>query len=117
MFSITKVYSDKNGDSHFEIVRIPLKEQGDIGWLSEKYEATGVIFRVVEPTYDYDFHTAPQRQLIVLLDGEIEIETSLGERRSFQSGDILLMEDTTGKGHKTKNIVQATRRSVFILLP
>ena len=62
--------------------------------------ATGVVFREVEPTYDYHFHTAPQRQYIILLDGEIEIETSLGERRTFGAGDVLLMEDTAGRGTK-----------------
>jgi uncharacterized cupin superfamily protein len=34
----------------------------------------------------------------VLLDGEIEIGTSTGEKRTFKGGDVLLVEDTTGKG-------------------
>jgi quercetin dioxygenase-like cupin family protein len=71
----------------------------------------------VEPSYDWDFHTAPQKQYIILLDGEIEIETSLGEIRRFNAGEILLMEDTSGKGHKTKNIHPVKRRSIFITLP
>ena len=41
--------------------------------------ASGVIFREVEPSYDWNFHVAPQKQYIVLLDGKIEIETSLGK--------------------------------------
>ena len=66
------------------------------------------------PTYDYDFHVAPQRQYIILLDGEIQIETSLGDIRRFAAGDVLLVEDITGKGHRTKNIIPAKRRSIFI---
>jgi quercetin dioxygenase-like cupin family protein len=82
MFHITKVYSDSEGDSHFEDLEVPLKEAGSIGRLSDVLPAGGVIFREVEPAYDWDFHTAPQKQYIILLDGEIEIETS-GRKKSF----------------------------------
>ena len=117
MFSLTRIYSDSNGDSHFEDVEIELKEAGSVGKLSDVIPAKGIIFREVEPSYDWDFHTASQKQYIILLDGEIEIETSLGEIRRFNTGEILLLEDTSGKGHKTKNIHPLKRRSIFITLP
>jgi quercetin dioxygenase-like cupin family protein len=117
MFTVVKVYSDAAGDSHFEEESIPLKEAGDIGSLSDPFPAKEVIFREVAPTYDYDFHTAPRRQYIILLDGAIEIETSLGEKRTFRAGDVLLMEDTEGKGHRTRNLQPAKRKSIFITLP
>ena len=117
MFQVTRVYSDSNGDSHFEDIEIPLKEAGSIGSLSEVLPANGIVFREVEPTYDYDFHNAPQKQYIILLDGEIEIETSLGDKKIFKAGDILLVEDTTGKGHKTKNLQPIKRKSIFITVP
>lgn len=116
MFKITKVYSDEMGESHFEDVEMALNDEGDIGFLSDKIPAKEVIFRKVKPTYDYDFHNAPQRQYIILLDGEIQIETSLGDKRTFKGGDILLMEDTDGKGHKTRNLQNIDRKSVFITL-
>ena len=116
MFKITRIFSDENGDSRFEDIEIPLKEAGEIGSLSNLIPAQGVIFREVVPTYDFDFHNAPQRQYIILLDGEIEIETSLGENRTFGAGEILLMEDTSGKGHKTRNLQNIRRKSVFIPL-
>ena len=116
MFTITKVYSDEAGDSHFAEIEIPLNEAGSIGNLSSPYPANAVIFREVLPTYDWDFHCAPARQFIILLDGEIEIETSLGVKKQFKGGDILLMEDISGKGHKTRNIIPQIRRSVFITL-
>jgi hypothetical protein len=116
MFRITRIYSDTHGESHFEDFEIPLKDAGEIGFLSEKIPAKEVVFRKVKPTYDYDFHTAPQRQYIILLDGEIEIETTLGEKRIFKGGDILLMEDKHGKGHKTRNLQNMERKSIFIVL-
>jgi hypothetical protein len=116
MFSITRIYTDKNGDSRFENLTVPLNDKGDIGFLSDEEPVKGIIFREVLPSYDYDFHNAPQRQYIILLDGGVEIETSLGEKRIFNTGEILLVEDTAGKGHKTKNLEQKPRKSVFITI-
>ena len=113
---VTRVYSDKNGDSQFEDVDIELFDNGEIGQLSENIDVKSLQFRKVSPNYDYDFHHAPQRQFIVLLDGGVEITTSLGETRQFQTGEILLMDDTTGKGHKTKNLEKCERTSIFIHL-
>jgi hypothetical protein len=39
-----------------------------------------------------------------LIQGAIEIETTLGEKRQFKAGQVLLLEDTEGKGHRTRNI-------------
>ncbi len=49
-----------------------------------------------DPDYDYDWHGAPRRQVIVLLDGEIEVAVTSGEKRRFTGGDVVLVEDTTG---------------------
>ncbi len=113
---ITKIFSDENGDSHFENLEIPLIDQGDIGFLSENIDVKKLQFRKVSADYDYDFHCAPQKQFIVLLDGGVKIETSLGEIREFQTGEILLVEDISGKGHKTKNLEKRERTSLFIHL-
>lgn len=115
-FAVTRVYADADGESHFEDIAIPLNDGGEIGFLSEAQKAGTVIFRKVVQQYDYDFHNAPARQYILLMDGVIEIETSLGDKRTFGAGEVLLVEDTTGKGHKTKNITDAIRSSVFITL-
>ena len=113
---VTRVYSDKDGESRFEDINIELFDKGEIGFLSESIDVKIVQFRKVSPDYDYDFHHAPQRQYIVLLDGGVEIETSLGEIRQFQTGEILLMEDTSGKGHRTRNLEKRERTSIFIHL-
>jgi hypothetical protein len=113
---ITRLFSDENGNSHFKDFEIELSDAGEIGKLSKKYPVKDIIFRETSGTYDYDFHNAPQKQFIILLDGIIEIETSLGQKREFRSGEILLVEDTEGKGHKTKSVDGNLRRSIFITL-
>ncbi len=117
LLSFTRLFADEAGESRFEEIAVPLEEKGEIGWLSTSYAVDTLSFRTTEATYDYDFHRAPARQFIVLLDGEIEICTSTGEKRTFGGGDVLLVEDTTGKGHQTRQLSPGTRRSLFITLP
>ncbi|MGC1955104.1 MAG: hypothetical protein WA970_21505 [Gammaproteobacteria bacterium] len=113
---VTRVYADAAGDSHFGELDIPLKDGGTIGRLSESQLVNNIIFRETDADYDYDWHCAPQRQYIVLLDGEIELETSDGEKRRFRGGDILLVEDVSGRGHRTRTVNNKPRRSVFVTL-
>ena len=40
----------------------------------------------------------------MFLRGETEIEVSDGEKRVFRSGDVFLVEDTTGKGHRNRRL-------------
>lgn len=112
----TRIYSDAQGDSRFEECDVALHDRGEIGLLSEDYQVKALQFRENGPEYDYDYHHAPSRQFIFLLDGEIEITTSTGESRIFKGGDILLVEDTTGKCHRARHIKKQTRRSVFVKL-
>ena len=113
---ITRIFSNEEGDSLFEDIEIELESAGEIGNLSNNYPVENTIFRETSGDYDFDFHNAPQRQFVVLLDGIIEIETSLGVKRRFEKGEILLAEDTSGKGHKSKSIDGKLRRSLFITL-
>ena len=59
-----------------------------------------------------DFHNAPRRQYVVLLSGQMEIETGLGEKRTLSTGDVLIAEDLTGKGHITRSSGERVTLSV-----
>lgn len=113
---VTRITTDAANESLFEEIDIPLRDAGEIGRLSEPLAARSVIFRETAADYDYDWHRAPQRQLVVLLDGAIEIEVGSGERRRFSGGDVLLVEDTMGRGHRTRSVDGQRRRSLFIPL-
>ncbi len=49
-----------------------------------------------------DLHTAPERQLAVSLNGWVEYEVTDGDVRRFNPGEVVLVEDTTGRGHITR---------------
>jgi len=112
----TRIYADDKGNSRFQRVAVPLTDQGMIGSFSLPFETQTLVFRENKADYNWDFHNVPARQFIVLLDGEIEITTSLGQVRRFGGGDILLIEDITGFGHKTTQTIQCIRKSLFIIL-
>lgn len=113
---ITRIFSDGDGESHFGELDIELRDAGEIGRLSDNYDAKGIVFRENDADYDYDWHNAPQRQFVILLGGEIEIEVSDGEIRRFRGGDILLVEDVSGRGHRTRATDNKPRKSVFVTL-
>ena len=110
----TRIFADAAGISHFAEMEVPVSDGGPIGRLSESQPGSGLVFRETEPSYDYDWHQPPQKQWIILLDGEIAIEVGDGETRTFGGGEILRVEDTTGRGHKTKQLSPGDRRSLFI---
>ncbi len=113
---VTRLYTGDDGESHFEDIEIPLKDAGDIGKLSELEEATGILFRETGPDYDYDWHNAPQRQYIIMLDGAVDVEIGDGTVRRFSTGDVLLAEDTNGRGHISRAVNNQPRKSIFVTL-
>jgi hypothetical protein len=78
---ITRLFAGEDGKSQFEDFEISLDDAGEIGRLSERYPVRDLIFRENDSTYDYDWHRAPQRQYIVMLEGMVEVEAGSGEIR------------------------------------
>ena len=112
---VTRVYTGDDGKSHFEDVDIPVAgSAGGIGRLSKLIAGPGVVFREVDGDYDLDFHTAPRRQFVVNLRGSVDITIGSGETRRLESGDILLAEDTTGQGHKSRAVDGRSRTCLFV---
>ena len=113
---ISKVHSDQFGESHFAEIDIPLENSGDIGSLSEKFQASGIIFRETGADYDFAWHNTPQRQYVIILEGQVDFTVSSGETRRFGAGDVVLLEDTEGKGHYSRAVDGQVRKSIFVTL-
>jgi hypothetical protein len=111
---IHNLYADANGQSHWRDVEVEWVEETRSGKLSKRLPATGIIFREVPPTYDLDWHPAPRRQYIINLDAGVEITASDGEARKLGAGEVILVEDTTGKGHLSKALDGKIRHCIFV---
>jgi hypothetical protein len=116
VFKYVRLYASPDGESHIEDVEEPLADSGRGIDFSKELIATGVNFANFRDAYDMDSHTAPRRRFVVLLSGSIEIEASDGSIRVLRPGSVLLAEDTTGKGHKSRAIGPDDRLAVYVQL-
>jgi hypothetical protein len=111
---IHNLYTDPTGESHFRDIEVEWVEQRRGSKLSRRLPATGIIFRETEGSYDLDWHTAPRRQYIINLDAGARLTASDGESRIIAAGEVILVEDTTGKGHLSQAVEGRMRHSIFV---
>jgi hypothetical protein len=79
--------------------------------------AKSLIFTTLAGKWDGDWHPAPRNQYVFVLSGTVEVEVMSGEVRQFSCGDILLLEDTAGRGHDTRVVSDEAVRFAIVALP
>ncbi|HVH25704.1 MAG TPA: hypothetical protein VM818_03055 [Vicinamibacterales bacterium] len=109
--TITRIYTGPDGLSHAE--EVELKATGGV---TDMMKATGVQFSRRAPATTNDWHTGPRRQFVITLSGRAELEVAGGKKVVVGPGHINLIEDTTGKGHITRNLGPEDRVVVTIPL-
>ena len=53
---------------------------------------------------------------MISLEGQVEITASDGTKRLFGPGDIMLADDTTGRGHISRAVNNKPRKAIFVTL-
>lgn len=101
-----RIYADEAGESHFEerhLTLQPLADDPAVHGLSIHQLAgtEGAAILHLARGSEEDWHTAPRRWFLVVLQGISEVTVSSGEVRRLTPGAMLLMDDTHGRGHKT----------------
>lgn len=112
---IVRLYTGADNESHFEDIELELQTPGRVH-SSELQRTRGIVFRSAPADHRSDFHPVPRRQYVITLSGHVEIETGDGTVRRFGPGDVMLAEDTTGRGHMTRVVGGQPRGYVFISL-
>ena len=113
---IHSLYVDAHGESHFRDMELKWVKEDPGGKVSERFPATGIIFRETSGDYDLAWHPAPRRQYVINLDAGVEITASDGEKRVIGAGEVILVEDMSGKGHLSKAISGQIRHSIFVTI-
>jgi len=113
---VTRLYTGPDGKTKVEETTLPLKPRDAGSETSASIPVTSMQFRHTTPAYDLDWHPAPRRQIVVTLSGESEIELEGGRKMRFGAGHILLAEDTTGQGHKSRAVPGTDRIALDIVL-
>jgi hypothetical protein len=122
---ITRIFTGPDGLAHAEDIELKLNSRG----ATEMLKATGAEFSVRPPTPGANprntaatdpgadgWHTGPARQFVITLSGNSEVEVSGGVHVLAGPGHINLIEDTTGKGHVTRNFGPEDRIALTIPL-
>ena len=122
---ITRIFTGQDGLAHAEDIQLNLNARG----ATDMLKATGAEFSVRPPTAGANprntaatdpgapgWHTGPARQFVITLAGNSEVEVSGGIHVAAGPGHINLIEDTTGKGHITRNFGPDDRIALTIPL-
>src|SRR6185436_885145 len=113
---VTRLYTGTDGKTKVEEYEVPLRAQGRGTELSTTVAVKSLQFRRTNQDYNLDWHPAPERQFVITLSGESEIELDGGRKIRLGPGHILLAEDTTGQGHISRAVGSEERISLFITL-
>jgi hypothetical protein len=103
------LYGDAAGETHLEVLQLPVKDTfaGTVRGLNDVPTTTAGMGEFVGRKPDVGVHHAPRRQFLVVLGGELEIVTTLGQQRRLQPGDVLLADDVESKGHISRDVGDA----------
>lgn len=113
---ITRIYARGDGNSAFEDQEVVLTDKGKFGLMSDLQAAPGIIFREVAADYDSGWHLVPGRLYLVILEGQLGIQTGDGAERRFGPGAVILAEDIAGTGHRTRALAGQGVRSILVTL-
>lgn len=116
----SRISADGNGGSRFDTVTVEQSlayaaPPAAPFYVSEDGPASNYRFYTFEPGWIGDWHPAPARQFLALMTGAVEMETTDGTVRHFLPGDLVFLQDTSGKGHLTRNIGDGY--ATFLVIP
>lgn len=86
---------------------------GNVYGLSPSFDVASAIFAELPEELDQHWHGAPNRQLVVVLTGRLEVETSDGQIRRWGPGNMFMADDTAGQGHKTR-VLEGPAKLLFL---
>ena len=123
------LYSDARGISHFRDEKLTFRSSAASPAASRDLSAPqallsyplsrgrGATLLLLKPGAREDWHRAPRRMWLIVVQGAAQVTASDGEVRRFGVGSVLLMDDTTGKGHITLALGKVDHIALTIAAP
>jgi len=114
---LVHLYSDAGGVSHFrdEVLSIGGSATGPAQLLLS--QGAGARLLALKRGAKEDWHRPPGRIYLIALKGMSEVTAGDGEVRRFGPGSLLLMDDTTGKGHITRAVGSEDHVALTVTAP
>jgi quercetin dioxygenase-like cupin family protein len=116
MIRCVRIWTGEDGNSSFEegTLKLAPGARGDL--LSGKVAAQSISFQETASGGTFAWHTAPTRQFVITLAGNLDFETRHGEHFAIRPGDVLLAEDTAGSGHCWRLTDEQPWRRIYVVL-
>ena len=100
---LVRAYTGEDEESHLDILdHSDLEYVERDGTRTAIQTATGTQFAIRTEGAFTDFHNAPRRQYVFYLTASVELGLGDGSTHVMEPGDVLLAEDTTGRGHTSR---------------
>ena len=117
-----RLFSDSAGESHFENLEVELASTEFAPGIpnlftSAPFDSTTTSLFGAPAGWSATWHPSSGRHLFAVLTGTWEVIASDGEARTFTKGDVLLVEDTTGKGHASRVISEEQSIALLVEMP
>jgi hypothetical protein len=118
---IVRFASASDGGSQFIEIDMPIDNAstdafGNIVHRSAVLPAQSTMVTDMPEGLYQDWHPASRRQLLFVLSGTLEVETSDGKKHRCSSGEVFLADDVGSRGHRTRTI-SGPARVLFVHLP
>lgn len=72
---------------------------------------------LAQPSHVQDFARAAEPHVVAVMSGSMALSVSNGESRFFSRGDMVLLKDTTGQGHRMRVVSHEPCGFLMINLP
>lgn len=97
-YTMRLLYTGPDGLAYVKDIQVPAKPNGVVDLAPVK----GVEIHRTQPGFSIGWHVEKRRQYVITLSGRGEIDIASGKKIFLNPGSILLVENTTGKGHMTR---------------
>ena len=106
MITAYKLFAGPDGKSRVQRGRVLMNETAAV---------SAVRFQESPPGSSSDWHHDPAIQYVITLSGVLEFTTGTGEMFTVKPGDVLIVLDNTGSGHKWRLVTDEPWKRVYVI--
>lgn len=104
--SYLRIFADEKGESQAEWLDLPMSTKvfappAPSLDTSVASKASTITMLRLAPGWHGGWHPTPVKQWLFILGGEVNLQVSGGASYVLAAGSMILLEDTTGRGHQT----------------
>jgi len=110
VYTYVRLYTDDSGETRFGEGKMSLEGEPFMGGPPVLTAALSIgagqapMLAHIPAGSSYDWHTTVRRQFIFVVQGAVEFIASDGSVCRAVPGSLILFEDLTGKGHRTRSL-------------